>query len=102
MIQAGFYSAALTYLNAVKAAGTDDPDKVMAQMKATKWDDPIFGMSWIRPDGRKMHDMYLFEVKAPAESKGPWDYYKLLATIPGEQAFRLLDQGNCPIVAKQN
>ena len=101
-IQAGYYSATLAYLNAVKAAGTDDADKVMATLKSTKWDDPVFGASYIRADGRKMHDMYLFEVKAPAESKGPWDYYKLLATIPGEQAFRLLDQGNCPIVAKQN
>ena len=102
MIQAGFYSAALGYLNAVKAAGTDDPDKVMAQLKATKWDDPIFGKSWIRPDGRKMHDMYLFEVKTPAESKGPWDYYKQLATIPTDEAFRPMDQGNCPMVAKKN
>jgi branched-chain amino acid transport system substrate-binding protein len=102
MIQAGFYSAALGYLNAVKAAGTDDADKVMAQLKATKWDDPIFGKSWIRADGRKMHDMYLFEVKTPAESKGPWDYYKQLATIPADEAFRPMDQGNCPMVAKKN
>jgi branched-chain amino acid transport system substrate-binding protein len=101
-VQAGFYSATLAYLNAVKAAGTDDPDKVMAQMKATTWDDPVFGKSSIRADGRKMHDMYLFEVKAPAESKGPWDYYKLLATIPGDEAFRPMDQGNCPMVAKKN
>jgi len=100
MIQAGFYSAALGYLNAVKAAGTDDPDKVVAQMKATKWDDPIFGKSWIRPDGRKMHDMYLFEVKTPAESKGPWDYYKQLATIPADEAFRPIDQGGCPMIKK--
>lgn len=102
MVQAGFYSATLAYLNAVKAAGTDDADKVMAKMKATKWDDPVFGKSWIRPDGRNMHDMYLFEVKAPAESKGPWDYYKLLATIPAEEAFRPMDQGGCPMVAKKN
>jgi len=101
-VQAGFYSATLAYLNAVKATGTDDADKVMAQMKATKWDDPVFGKSWIRPDGRNMHDMYLFEVKSPAESKGPWDYYKLLATIPAEEAFRPMDQGGCPMVAKKN
>src|SRR5690349_4939329 len=101
-VQAGFYSATLAYLNAVKATGTDDADKVMAQMKATKWDDPVFGKSWIRPDGRKMHDMYLFEVKSPAESKGPWDYYKQLATIPADEAFRPMDQGNCPMVAKKN
>ena len=100
MVQAGFYSATLAYLNAVKAAGTDDPDKVMATMKATKWDDPLFGKSWIRPDGRKMHDMYLFEVKKPSESKGPWDYYNLVATIPAEQAFRPLEQSECPLVKK--
>jgi branched-chain amino acid transport system substrate-binding protein len=100
MVQAGFYSATLAYLNAVKAVGTDNPDKVMAQMKSIKWDDPIFGPSYIRADGRKMHDMYLFEVKAPSESKGPWDYYKLLATIPAEEAFRPMDQGDCPMVKK--
>ena len=102
MVQAGFYSAALAYLNAVKAAGTDNSDKVMATLKAAKWDDPVFGPSYIRPDGRKMHSMYLFEVKKPSESKGPWDYYKLIATIPGEEAFRPLDQGECPLVAKKN
>ena len=102
MVQAGFYSATLAYLNAVKAVGTDNADKVMAQMKSTKWDDPVFGKSYIRADGRKMHDMYLFEVKAPSESQGPWDYYKLLATIPAEEAFRPMDQGNCPMVAKKN
>ena len=102
MIQAGFYSATLGYLNAVKAAGTDNPDKVMATLKETKWDDPVFGKSYIRADGRNVHDMYLFEVKKPSESKGPWDYYKLIATIPGDQAFRPMDQGNCPMVAKKN
>ena len=100
MAQAGYYSATLRYLESVKAAGTDDPDKVMAKMKDGKWEDPVFGTSYIRPDGRKMHDMYLFEVKAPAESKGPWDYYKLKATIPAEEAFRPLDQGECPLVKK--
>jgi branched-chain amino acid transport system substrate-binding protein len=102
MVQAGFYSATLAYLNAVKAAGTDNPDKVMATMKAKPWDDPVFGKSYIRADGRNMHDMYLFEVKKPSESKGPWDYYNLIATIPAEEAFRPLDQGNCPMVAKKN
>ncbi|MFO1082487.1 MAG: ABC transporter substrate-binding protein [Reyranellaceae bacterium] len=101
-VQAGFYSATLAYLNAVKAAGTDNPDKVMATMKSTKWNDPIFGTSWIRPDGRKMHDMHLFEVKKPSESKGPWDYYKLISTIPADEAFRPMDQGGCPMVAKKN
>jgi branched-chain amino acid transport system substrate-binding protein len=102
MIQAGFYSATLAYLNAVKAAGTDNPDKVMTTLKETKWDDPVFGKSYIRPDGRNVHDMYLFEVKKPSESKGPWDYYKLVSTIPGDQAFRPMDQGNCPMLAKKN
>jgi branched-chain amino acid transport system substrate-binding protein len=102
MIQAGFYSATLAYLNAVKATGTDDADKVMAQLKSGPWEDPVFGKSWIRPDGRNMHDMYLFEVKKPSESKGPWDYYKLVSKIPAEEAFRPLDQGNCPMVAKKN
>ncbi len=101
-VQAGFYSAALQYLNAVKAAGTDNSDKVMAKFKELKWDDPVFGPSYIRADGRKMHSMYLFEVKSPAESKGPWDYYKLLATIPGEDAFRPIAQSECPLVAKKN
>ncbi len=99
-IQAGFYSAALQYLNTVKAAGTDASDKVMENFKSTKWDDPIFGPSYIRQDGRKMHNMYLFEVKKPSESKGPYDYYKLIATIPGEEAFRPMDQGDCPLVKK--
>jgi branched-chain amino acid transport system substrate-binding protein len=102
MIQAGFYSATLAYLNAVKAAGTDNPDKVMTTLKETKWDDPVFGKSYIRPDGRNVHDMYLFEVKKPSESKGSWDYYKLVSTIPGDQAFRPMDQGNCPMLAKKN
>ncbi|MBS0548909.1 MAG: ABC transporter substrate-binding protein [Proteobacteria bacterium] len=99
-VQAGFYSATLAYLNAVKATGTDDADKVMAYMKSVKWDDPIFGKSYIRADGRMMHDMYLFEVKKPSESKGPWDYYNKLATIPADEAFRPMDQGGCPMVKK--
>ena len=74
----------------------------MATLKETKWDDPVFGKSYVRPDGRNVHDMYLFEAKKPSESKGPWDYYKFIATIPGDQAFRPMDQGNCPMVAKKN
>ena len=97
-VQAGFYSAALAYLNAVKATGTDDADKVMASLKSTKWDDPIFGPSYVRADGRKMHSMYLFEVKKPSESKGPYDYYKLVSTIPAEQAFRPMADGGCSLV----
>src|SRR5471030_191117 len=102
MVQAGFYSAARRYLQIVDELGTDAPEPVMAKLKSDKWDDPVFGASSVRADGRKMHDMYLFEVKKPSESKAPWDYYKLLATIPAEQAFRPLDQGGCPMIAKKD
>jgi branched-chain amino acid transport system substrate-binding protein len=100
MVQAGFYSATRRYLEAVKAAGTDNAEKVMANLKSGPWDDPVFGKSYIRPDGRNMHDMYLFQVKSPAESKAPWDYYKLIHKIPAEEAFRPMDQGECPMVKK--
>jgi len=100
MVQAGFYSATLRYLQVVKETGTDKAETVMAKLKSEKWDDPVFGPSYIRADGRNMHEMYLFEVKAPSESKGPWDYYKLLAKVPAEQAFRPLDEGGCPLVKK--
>jgi branched-chain amino acid transport system substrate-binding protein len=81
-------------------AQDDDGTKVIAKMKETPTDDPLFGKGTIRADGRKIHDMYLFEVKKPAESKAPWDYYKLRATIPAAQAFRPIDQGDCPLVKK--
>jgi len=68
-------------------------------MKEIPADDPLFGKGLVRADGRKIHDMYLFEVKKPEESKGPWDYYKLLATIPADQAFRPLNEGGCSLVA---
>jgi len=99
-IQAGYYSATKHYLEAIKAAGTDQAETVVAKMKATPTDDPLFGKGYIRADGRKMHNMYLFEVKSPAESKGPYDYYKLIRTIPGEEAFRPMDKGDCPLVKK--
>ena len=67
-------------------------------MKEMPTDDPLFGKGKIRPDGRKIHDMYLFEVKKPSESKGEWDLYKLLATIPAEEAFRPMSEGGCPLV----
>ena len=98
-MQAGVYAAVLHYLKAVdKIGGATDGKAVVAAMKAIPTDDPLFGKGVIRPDGRKIHPMYLFQVKAPAESKGPWDYYKLLATIPAEQAFRPLKDGGCPLV----
>ena len=99
-VHAGYYSATKHYLEAVKAAGTDQSDAVVARMKATPTDDPLFGKGYIRADGRKMHDMYLFEVKSPAELKGPYDYYKLIHTIPGEEAFRPMEQGDCPLAKK--
>lgn len=98
--QAGVYSSVMHYLQAVKAAGTTDPAKVMKIMKATPINDFFASNGRIREDGRMVHDMYLFEVKKPSESKGPWDYYKLLATIPGDQAFQPLAQSRCPLVKK--
>jgi branched-chain amino acid transport system substrate-binding protein len=98
-MQAGVYAAVLHYLKAVdKVGGATDGKAVVAAMKAMPTDDLLFGHGLIRADGRKIHPMYLYQVKAPAESKGPWDYYKLLATIPAEQAFRPLKDGGCPLV----
>ena len=99
-IQAGYYSSMMHYLQAVKATGTDNPEKVMAWLKANPLNDDLFGKGYVRADGRKMHDMYLFEVKKPSESKGPYDYYKLVRTIPAEEAFRPMDKGDCPMVKK--
>ncbi|HMR33860.1 MAG TPA: ABC transporter substrate-binding protein [Geminicoccaceae bacterium] len=98
MVQAGVYSSVLHYLKAVQAAASKDPAAVMARMKETPTDDPLFGKGEVRQDGRHVHDMYLFQVKAPADSKGPWDYYKVLATIPAAEAFRPLAEGGCPLV----
>jgi branched-chain amino acid transport system substrate-binding protein len=100
MVQAGVYSAVLHYLKAVEALKADaDGKAVVAKMKELPTDDPLFGHGSIRADGRKIHDMYLFEVKKPEESKAPWDYYKLRATIPAAEAFRPLKEGNCPLVS---
>ena len=77
-----------------------DGKAVVAKMKEMPTDDPLFGKGTIRADGRKVHDMYLFEVKKPAESKGPWDFYKLRATIPAAEAFRPLKEGGCPLVQR--
>ncbi|MDF2764507.1 MAG: transporter substrate-binding protein [Rhodospirillales bacterium] len=98
MIHAGVYSSVLHYLKALKELGADaDGAKVVAKMKEMPTDDRLFGKGQVRVDGRHIHPMYLFEVKKPEESKGPWDYYKLRATIPAEEAFRPLDQGGCPL-----
>jgi len=100
MAQAGVYSSTLHYLQAVKAAGTSEAAAVMKTMKETPINDMFVHNGTIREDGRMVHDMYLFEVKAPAESKGRWDYYKLVATIPAQEAFQPLSQSRCPLVKK--
>ncbi|RPH69874.1 MAG: ABC transporter substrate-binding protein [Myxococcaceae bacterium] len=100
MVQAGVYAGVLHYLKAVQALKSDEDGKaVVAKMKSLPTDDPAFGKGTIRADGRKIHPMYLFEVKKPNESKGAWDYYKLIREIPAAEAFRPLDQGACPLVA---
>ncbi len=101
MVQAGQYSSVLHYLKAVKAAGTDDTAKVMAQMKKTPVNDFFAKNGSIRADGRMVHDMYLLQVKKPAESTTPWDYYHVRATIPAAEAFQPLAASKCPLVAKK-
>ena len=97
MTQAGTYGAVTHYLNAVKAAGTKDADAVMAKMRAMPINDFMTRDGKLRVDGRVVRDMYLFEVKKPADSKGEWDLYRQVAVIPGNVAFRPLDQGGCPL-----
>lgn len=100
MVQAGVYAGITHYLKAVTALKSGaDGKAVVAKMKELPTDDPLFGKGTIRADGRKIHDAYLFEVKAPGESKGPGDFYKLRSTIPADQAFRPLKDGNCPLVS---
>jgi branched-chain amino acid transport system substrate-binding protein len=96
--QAAAYSATLAYLRAVKAAGTIEGDRVLAEMKKSPIDDPLFGRVVVRKDGRATHAMYVFRVKAPEQSKGRYDVYDLIETIPSEAAFRPLDQGGCSLV----
>ncbi|OQY66255.1 MAG: ABC transporter permease [Rhodocyclaceae bacterium UTPRO2] len=98
--QAAVYSSVLTYLKAIQAAGTDDADAVMAQMKKAKINDMFAKNGYIRADGRMVHDMYLMQVKTPEESKYPWDYFKLKKVIPAEQAFQPLSLSKCPLVKK--
>lgn len=95
-LQAGDYSATTTYLKAVQAAGTTDADKVMEQLHKIKIDD-MFSKGYIRRDGTMVHDMYLMQVKSKAESKAPWDYYKVVATIPGEKAFTTEAESTCKL-----
>jgi branched-chain amino acid transport system substrate-binding protein len=98
MVQAGVYAAVLHYLKAVEATDGKDSAALMAKMKEMPTDDPLFGKGTVRQDGRKIHDMYLFKVKTPEQSKGPWDYYETLATIPADKAFRPLADGGCALV----
>src|SRR5690606_29512797 len=98
MVQAGVYAGVLHYLKAVEAAGSDEAGAVMAKMREIPTDDPLFGKGQVRADGRKVHDMHLFRVKTPDQSKGAWDYYETVATIPAAEAFRPLKDGNCPLV----
>uniref|UniRef100_Q07TD0 Extracellular ligand-binding receptor n=1 Tax=Rhodopseudomonas palustris (strain BisA53) TaxID=316055 RepID=Q07TD0_RHOP5 len=98
MNQAATYSATLHYLKAVKAAGSKDTKAVLAKMRATPVRDAFTDNGFLREDGRMVHSMFLFEVKKPEESKAPWDYYKVLAEVPGDQAFRPLKDGGCPLI----
>jgi branched-chain amino acid transport system substrate-binding protein len=98
MIHAGVYSGVLHYLKAVEATGGKEASAVVAKMKEMPTEDPLFGQGEIRADGRKIHDMYLFRVKSPDQSEGEWDFYELISTIPADQAFRPLGEGNCPLV----
>jgi branched-chain amino acid transport system substrate-binding protein len=101
MVQAGVYSGLIHYLKAVVAlkGKTDDGKAIVAKMKELPGDDPLFGKSTVRADGRVLHPAYLFEVKKPSESKYPGDFYKLRATIPADEAFRPLKDGKCPLVS---
>ena len=100
MVQAGTYSSTLQYLKAIQAAGTDDPDAVVKKLKEMTLNDATVKGGKIRADGRMVHDFYLYQVKTPSESKGPWDYYKLVSTIPGDQAFQPLSLSRCPLIKK--
>jgi branched-chain amino acid transport system substrate-binding protein len=99
--QAAVYSAIRHYLRAIAAVGTDEAKAVMAKMREMPVDDFFAHNGKLREDGRLVHDMYFVQVKAPSESSGPWDYYKILATIPGEQAFLPLEEGGCPLVKQR-
>lgn len=100
MLQAGDYSSAMFYLNAVKATGSDNGDDIMKWMKSNKINDFFAQGGYVREDGRMIHDMYLMQVKAPADSKGPWDYYKVVATLPGDEVYTKLSESTCKLVKK--
>jgi branched-chain amino acid transport system substrate-binding protein len=102
MVQAGVYSGLIHYFKALEALGGNPHDgiKVVDKMKSIPTEDPLFGKGEIEPNGRTIHSAYLFEVKKPSESKGPWDLYKLVGTVPGDQAFTPLDKSTCPLLKK--
>jgi branched-chain amino acid transport system substrate-binding protein len=102
MVQAGVYSGLLHYFKALDALGGNPHDgvKVVEKMKSMKTEDPLFGKGEIQPNGRTIHSAYLFEVKKPSESKAPWDFYKLVGTVPGDQAFTPLSESKCPLLKK--
>lgn len=100
MIHAGTYGAVMHYLNGIQKAGTTDGPSVAHAMRAMPVNDFMTKNGVIREDGRLVRDMYLFKVKSPAQSKGRFDYYELLATIPGNEAFRPLEEGGCPLLNK--
>ena len=99
MVQAGVYAGLLHYFKALEALGGNPHDgiKVVDKMKSIPTDDPLFGKGEIEPNGRTIHSAYLFEVKKPSESKAPWDFYKLVGTVPGDQAFTPLDKSTCAL-----
>lgn len=98
--QAGVYSAVTQYIKAVNAVGTDDPDKILEYLKGNKFEDMFARNAYLRPNNRMIHDMYLVQAKTPAESKEPWDYFNLVATIPGDEAYRPLAETSCPLMKK--
>jgi branched-chain amino acid transport system substrate-binding protein len=102
MVQAGVYAGLMHYFKSLEGIGENPHDglKVVEKMKSMPTDDPLFGKGEIQPNGRTIHSAYLFEVKKPSESKGPWDLYKLVATLPGDQAFTPLDKSTCPLLKK--
>ena len=100
MSQAGVYSSVLQYLKAIQTTATDDADTVIKKLKETTINDDFVKAGKIRADGRMVHEFYLFQVKSPGESKYPWDYYKLISKIPGDQAFQPLSQSRCPMIRK--
>jgi len=102
MVQAGVYSGLIHYFKALDALGDNPHDgiKVVEKMKSIPTEDPLFGKGAIQPNGRTIHSAYLFEVKKPSESKGPWDFYKLVGTVPGDQAFTPLSESKCALLKK--